>query len=161
MPHAKAFVNSNKLLLSSNCLAHFDISRELTLACNAFNYGLGAVLYHKILDGTDRPIAYASHTLNPAECNYSQLQKEGLACVFEVKKFHDYVFGHQFQLVTDHKPLLGQIKEDRATLTRASARIERWLLFLLNYEYSLVFHNTTAHANADAFESTPTPKGIC
>ena len=109
---AKAFINSKKLLLSSNCLIHFDISRELTLACDASNYGLGAVLSHKMSDGTDRPIAYASRTLNLAEHNYSQFEKEGLACVFGVKKFHDYVFGCHFKLVTDHKPLLGLIKED-------------------------------------------------
>ena len=155
---AKAFVNSKKLLLSSNCLTHFDISRELTLACDASNYGLGAVLSHKMSDGTDRPIAYASRTLSPAERNYSQLEKEGLACVFGVKKFHDYVFGRHFELVTDHKPLLGLIKEDRATPTQASARIKRWSLFLSNYEYSLVFRNTTAHANADALSRLPLPE---
>lgn len=154
---AKAFVNSKKLLLSSNCLTHFDISRELTLVCDASNYGLGAVLSHKMSDGTDSPIAYASRTLNPAERNYSQLEKEGLACVFGVKKFHDYVFGHHFELVIDHKPLLGLIKEDQATPTQASARIKRWSLFLSNYKYSLVFRNTTAHAN----ESTSTARGTC
>ena len=42
------------------------------------------------------------------------------------------------------------IKEDRATPTKASLRIKHWSLFLSNYEYSLVFHNITAHANADA-----------
>ena len=76
----KAF-NSKKLLPLSNCLTHFDVSRELTLACNVSNYWLDAVLSHKMSDGTDRPIAYASRTLNPAERNYSQLEKEGLACV--------------------------------------------------------------------------------
>ena len=154
----KAFVNSKKLLLSSNCLTHFNISRELTLACDASNYGLGAMLSHKMSDGTDRPIAYACHTLSPAKHNYSQLEKEGLACVFGVKKFHDYVFGRHFELVTDHKPLLGLIKEDRATPTQASARIKRWSLFLSNYENSLVFRNTTVHANADALSRLPLPE---
>ena len=155
---SKAFTNSKKLLLSLNCLTHFDSSLDLTLACDASNYGLGAVLSHKTADGSDRPIAYASRTLNAAERNYSQLEKEGLACIFGVKKFHDYVFGRHFELVTDHKPLLGLIKEDRATPTQASSRIKRWSLFLSNYEYSLVFRNTTAHANANGLSRLPLPE---
>ena len=155
---SKAFYDSKKLLLSSNCLTHFDSSLDLVLACDASNYGLGAVIPHKMPDSSDRPIAYASRTLNRSEQNYSQLEKEGLVCVFGVKKFHDYVFGRHFQLVTDHKPLLGLIKEDRAIPTQASARIKRWALLLSNYEYSLVFRSTTAHANADALSRLPLPE---
>ena len=108
-------------------------------------------------DGSELPIAYTSRTLNSAERNYSQLEKEGLACVFGIKKFHDYIFGCHFELVTDHKPFLGLIKENRAIPTQASSRIKRWsaLRFLSNYEYSLVFRNTTAHANADTMSQLP------
>ena len=154
---AKAFNASRKLLTSGNCLTHFDSSLELTLACDASAYGLGAVLSHKGAVGTERPIAYASRTLNASERNYSQLEKEGLACIFGIKKFHDYVFGRPFELITDHKPLLGLLKEDRATSQQASARIKRWSLFLSNYEYHLVFRNTSAHGNADALSRLPLP----
>jgi hypothetical protein len=103
-------------------------------------------------DGTERPIAYASRTLT---ASYSQLEKEGLACIFGIKKFHDYVFGRSFELVTDHKPLLGLLKEYRATSQQASSRMKCWSLFLSNYEYRLVFRNTTAHANAGALSRLP------
>ena len=106
-------------------------------------------------DGTERPIAYSSRTLTASERNYSQLEKEGLACIFGIKKVHDYVFGRSFELVTDHKPLLGLLKEYRATSQQASSRIKRWPLFLSNYEYRLVFRNTTAHANTDALSRLP------
>ncbi len=81
-----------------------------------------------------------------------------MSCIFAIKKFNDYVFGRHFELVTDHKPLLGLIKEDRATPTQASSRIKLWSLFLSNYEYSLVIRNTTAHANADALSRLPLPE---
>ena len=155
---AKSFTASKDLLTSDKCLTHFDSTLELTLACDASAYGLGAVLSHKMPDGTERPIAYSSRTLTPSERNYSQLEKEGLACIFGIKKFHDYVFGRPFELVTDHKPLLGLLKECRATSQQASSRIKRWSLFLSNYEYQLVFRNTTAHANADALSRLPLPE---
>lgn len=79
----KAFT-AFKELLTSNCLIHFDSSLDLSLACDALNYGLGAVLSHKLPDGSERPIAYTSCTLNSAKRNYSQLEKEGLSCVFFV-----------------------------------------------------------------------------
>ena len=72
---AKAFVASKELLTSDSCLTHFDSALELTLACDASAHGLGAVLSHKMLDGSEKPIGYVSRTLNPSGCNFSQLEK--------------------------------------------------------------------------------------
>ena len=93
-------------LLSSNLLIHFDSD---ILACDSSAYGISAVLAHCLLDGSEKPVGYVSRTLSKAEHNYSQLEKEGLACVFGVKKFYSYLYGHSFDLITDHKPLLSQL----------------------------------------------------
>ena len=81
-----AFEEVKKLLTSDRLLVHYDSDRELLLACDASPYGLGAVLSHQGTNGEEQPIAFVSRSLNPAEKNYSQLEKEGLAIVFAVKK---------------------------------------------------------------------------
>lgn len=108
-------------------------------------------------NGSERPIGYGSCTLGSSERNYSQLEKEGLSCIFGIKKFHDTLLRRSFELITDHKPLLGLLKEDRPASLQASARIKRWSLFLSSYEYTLSFRKTGAHANADALSRLPLP----
>ena len=63
-------------------------------------------------DGSEQPNGYASRTLTNAKKNYFQLEKEGLACVFGVRRFHSFLFGHPFELWTDHQPLLALLKEN-------------------------------------------------
>ena len=61
--------------------------QELLLAADASPYGVGAVLSHRFANGSERPIAYASRSLSPAERRYSQLDKEALAIIFPSLNF--------------------------------------------------------------------------
>ena len=80
------FTRVKEQLTSPVLLAAFDPEKELVLQCDATSYGLGAVLAHREADGTERPIAYMSRSLAPAEKRYSQIDKEALALIFGVKK---------------------------------------------------------------------------
>ena len=82
-------------------------------------------------DGSEKPVYYASRTLSAAERNYGHIEKEGLALVFAVKKFHHYLYGYKFRMITDHKPLLGLFAEDKSFPEKSAARILRWALLLL------------------------------
>ena len=108
-------------------------------------------------DGQECPIAYASRTLTPAEQGYSQLEKEGLAIVFGVKKFHNYIYGRQFHIDSDHQPLSYLFNQAKAISPTASARIQRWALTLSAYQYT-VRHKVGRHlSNADALSRLPRP----
>ena len=129
---------SKKLLRKSSLLVHFDPTLNIILACDASAYGIGAALSHQMPDGSEKPLGFASRTLTKAEQNYSQIDKEALACVFRVQKFRSYLYGHHFTLQTDHKPLLTLFNENKAIPPQASGRIQRWALTLASFEYSIV-----------------------
>ena len=101
----QAFVKSKELILSSQVLVHFDPTLKIRLACDVSDYGIGAVLSHVMPDGAEKPVGFFSRSLTATERKYSQIEKEALACVVGVTRFHSYLWGHHFTLQTDHKPL--------------------------------------------------------
>ena len=151
----EAFDSVKAVLGSQQVLAHYDPSLPLSMAADASAYGVGAVISQQCQDGSERPVAFASRTLTPSECNYSQLEKEPLALIFGVKRFHTYLYGRRFTLLTDHKPLTTILGPHNAIPTLAAARLQRWAIILSAYQYNIVFRRTEEHANADGLSRLP------
>lgn len=142
-------------LTSSKVLAHYNPSLPLTLATDASSYGIAAILSHEFPNGDSRSIAYASRTLSPSEKNYSQIDKESLAIVYGVKKFHQYSFGISFLLITDHKPLVTIFGYKKGIPIFAASRLQRWSVILSTYQYKIKFVNSDKNDNADCLSRLP------
>ena len=150
-----AFQQLKNLLSAETVLVHFDPSLQIGISCDASNVGIGAVLFHRYPDGSERPIANASKTLTETQRRYSQIQKEALAIIFALKKFHQFLYGRQFVLVTDHKPLITLFGPTKATPALAANRLARWALLLSQYNYTIEYRKTYQHGNADALSRLP------
>ena len=153
----KAFRHVKGLLKSNRVLTHYNDQLPLLLECDASPYGLGAILSHRMPDGSEKPVGFASRTLSKAECNYSHLDKEALAIIFGVKKYHQYLYGRHFEIKTDHKPLTHLFNETKAVPTMASSRIQRWALLLSAYDYSVHYKQGKENTNVDALSRLPLP----
>ena len=106
----------------------------------------------------ERPIGFASRSLNSAEKNYAQIHKEALALIWGVKKFHCYLYGRKFFLVTDHQPLLTIFGPKKGIPATTAARLQRYALFFQGYEYEIEYKNSKSHANPDARSRLPCPQ---
>ena len=82
--HSKAFQDSKTALLDA-CLIHFDLNLPIVVSVDISKYGLGAVLCQQ-KDGAELPVVFASRSLNKAERDYSQTEKEALSLTFVLKK---------------------------------------------------------------------------
>ncbi|KAJ8019153.1 hypothetical protein HOLleu_42443 [Holothuria leucospilota] len=130
-PQERAFQTLKCRIATSPILHLPDIDKVFILQTDASDVGLGAVLLQEF-DGTKFPIHYASKKLLPREVAYSVVERECLALVWAVTKFHVYLYGRQFILETDHYPLtyLSQAK-------LKNSRIMRWALCLQQYRYTI------------------------
>ena len=90
----KAFTKLKQLLTDAPTLAYFP-TKQLVIRCDASNLGLGAALLQD-----DRPIA-----LTDTDTRYAVIEKEMLAIVFALKKWHHITYGRSVIVNCDHKPL--------------------------------------------------------
>ena len=156
-PQQSAFQTAKNKLTSVGVLTHFDPAQKIILSCDASPYGVGAVIAHRTPEG-EKPIAFASRSLSLAEKKYAHLDKEGLAIIFGVKKFHNYLFGRKFEIRSDHKPLQYIFDSQRSVPQLASARLKRWALALSAYDYTISYKPGKEHANADSLSRLPLPQ---
>ena len=143
--HQEAFETLQRLCTEAPVLAYADFKSPFILHTNASSDGLGAVLYQD-QDGQRRVIAYASRSLSPSERNYPVHELEFLTLKWAIAdKFHEYLYGAEFQVFTDNNPLTYIL-----TTAKLDATGHRWVAALSNYIFSITYKPGKNNKDADA-----------
>ena len=128
---SQAFHTIKQRLTTAPILTYFDPKVVTEGQGDASEKGLGFVLLQN-----GHPITYASRALTPAETRYSQIEKELLAQIFGLERNHEYTYGRQMVLWTDHKPL---VSISRKPLANAPKRLQRLLLRMQRYDVNIQY----------------------
>ena len=146
----ESFDNLKDILTSATILAFPDFKEDFLLETDASGTGLGAVLSQKQPNGQIRPIAYASRTLQSHEKNYGSTELEGLAVVWAVKHFRQYLYGHRCHVFTDHEALKALLNTPHP-----SGRLARWGLVIQELDLTINYQPGRKNMKADALSRNP------
>ena len=129
----QAFDQLKDLCTKTPILAYTDYKKPFQLQTDASDLGLGAVLYQNDDSSCQRVIAYVSHSLSNTKRNYLAHKLECLALKWVVMdRFHEYLFGGQFDVYTDNNPLIYIL-----TSAKLDATGQHWVASLANYDFRI------------------------
>ena len=138
-----AFDHLKRLLVSSHVMALPRTDRPYKVYTDACDYAVGAILVQEDDAGIERVIQYVSHALSAPQCRWTVIEREAYAVVYAIQKLRTYLYGAQFTVYTDHRPLRGLF-----TQAMNSTKIQRWGVLLAEYgakiEYRQGKHNIRA-----------------
>jgi len=150
-----AFKQAKQAFCSNKILVSFNPTLPVVLATDASPYGVGAVLSHIYPNGTERVIQYASCTLNDTQKKYTQIDKEAYAIIFGVKKFHNFLYGKRFTLLTDNKSITQILSPGKGLPAYSAMRMQHYAVFLQGFDFDIKYRKTENHGNADGLSRLP------
>ena len=148
--HLHCFQKLKTAISAKSYVKYFDPTKPATLEVDSSTKGLGAAI---LQDG--QPVAFASKALNSAQSNYQNTDREMLAVVFGINRFHTYLFGRPFRVITDHKPLEMIAKKP---LLRGPPRLQRMLQKIQGCDFTIEYRQGKTMTLADTLSRLPNPK---
>ena len=145
----EAFQNLKSKLINAPILAHPDFSQSFILDVDACDQSIGGVI-SQVINGEERPVAFASRTLTKTERSYCVTRKEMLSLVNFVKHFKHYLYGRKFLVRTDHSSLKWLMN-----FKNPEGQIARWIEVLASYDMKVQHRPGRQHGNADGVSRIP------
>lgn len=148
----RSFLDLKAALIGDEVMAfpRFDEKGGIfILDTDSSDYGIGACLSQmqwcdKTKAEVEKPIAFASKSLDKSQRKYCTTRKELLAVLTFVQQFRHYLLGRQFLIRTDHSSLRWLLSFKSPT-----DQMARWLEVLSQYDFKIIHRAGRLHVNAD------------
>ena len=130
------------------------------LTTDASPVGLGACLSHRVTENGKtflKPLSYASCSLKPSERNYAQVDREGLAVIWAVKHYRQYLLGRHFELHTDCSALTKSFGPKNDLGGCVTGRLNRWAAQLSEYDFTIIHIKGASNRTCDSLSRLPVP----
>jgi hypothetical protein len=136
--HQNAFNKIKDTVSNATTLNFFYPQFQTILEVDSSKEGLGAALIQIDPEepNKERIVAFASKALSEVETQYANIERELLAVVFGVEKFHTYIYGKSIKVESDHKPLETMMLKN---LSQTPPRLQRMLLRLQPYDIKITY----------------------
>ena len=154
-PQMDALRQLQRLITTVPILQYYDPNLPTRLRTDSSLLGLGAMI-EQCLDGEWHPIAFASRALEKSEQNYTSIERETLSVVFACERFHEYIYGREFIIQNDHKPLKTIFSR---SITSCPPRIQRFFLRLQKYSFTFEYAPGKTMKVADTLSRAYISKG--
>ena len=129
------FIEIKNRIANATEKSHYKPQFETRVKCDASRSVLGAALKQLTLDGW-KPIAFTSRFIKSCEERYSVNELELLDAVWSIEYFKIYNYCKHIMVITDHRPLLSILKENRSNIS-CSSRLTRWVDRLLPFQFDI------------------------
>jgi hypothetical protein len=117
-------------MVTTPILVFLDGSKEFHVHMDAYSITLGPVLTQLREGGIDHPIAFASRKISKSKQNYNTIEREGLAMVYGLHKFRNYLLGQHFRMFIDHSSLNYLVNK-----LMLGGIICKWLLLFQDFDF--------------------------
>ena len=127
-----AFDKIKEELKSNVIVKPYSLNKEVTVTCDASDTAIASIISQE-----GHPVMYLSRLLSKAERNYAVIEREALAIIWSIKRAEKLLLGRKFKIKTDHRALEYVFGEHKEIPQRTSARVQRWAIFLMGYDYQI------------------------
>ena len=140
----QSFDQLKKVLTSDKVMAYPKIGRPYKLYTDACDYAVGAILVQEDEEGIERPIHYVSHQLDHTQRKWATIEKEAYAVVYALQKLRPYLWGAEFVILTDHKPLKSLFLQEVK-----NTKIQRWAVLIAEFGAPIKYREGKNNVRAD------------
>ena len=127
--HEEAFHLIKKEVTAALILAYYNPNKPMVLQTDASFKGLGACLLQN-----EKPVYFASKALTEMQKGYMAIELESLAVAWAMEKFHHFLYGHEFTLETNQKPLEAILSK---SLNQDTPQLQRILIRTFPYNFKM------------------------